>query len=117
MGNCCIGRLHDFAVDSLQFFSPLMKPLVGKGQIHQIGFLPKISLPIRGRSGDIPEAYILPTIEPADVPVTILTGILFSFQDLNNPDMGKPLDAPPPKPAQPWLLVWVRDAKPYFDPA
>ena len=73
-----------------------MKPLVDKVKSTK-SVLPKIPLPIRGGRGDIPEAYILPTIEPADVPVTILIGILFSFKTLIIPIWAKPLDAPPPK--------------------
>ena len=73
-----------------------MKPLVDKVKSTK-SVLPKISASNSRRSGDIPEAYILPTIEPADVPVTILTGILFSFKTLIIPIWAKPLDAPPPK--------------------
>ena len=61
----------------------------------------------------MPEAYRLPTMEPADVPVTTLTGILFSFKTLIMPIWAKPLDAPPPSASATTALglavfaVWV----------
>ncbi len=45
----------------------------------------------------MPLAYRLPTIEPALVPVTTLTGMLCCSKTLITPMWAKPLEAPPPK--------------------
>jgi hypothetical protein len=49
------------------------------------------------RSGDIPEAYMLPTMAPALVPVTTLTGMPCCLSTLRMPIWAKPFDAPPPR--------------------
>ena len=62
----------------------------------------------------MPEAYKLPTTAPALVPVTMLTGMLFSRSTLITPMWAKPLLAPPPK-AKPTTALglvcttWVGD--------